>query len=91
MVKAKFKCTSVTEHEGGNKEAKFYPVHDAKGENADFAKYTPGGNLSLMISPETKASNYFKPGQEYYLTITAASIRPAVEEIPEVMAEEIAD
>lgn len=70
-MRAKFVCRSITEVEGGSKEAKLSAVYseDTK-ENADFTKYTPQGELSIWISPETPAVNYFKPGKNYYLDFT---------------------
>lgn len=72
-IKAKFRCNSITEHEGGNKEVKMVAVYSTTGENADFTKYTPSGQFSMNISPETAAVNYFKPGKEYYLTFEEAT------------------
>jgi hypothetical protein len=47
-------------------------VYSQTGENADFAKATPCGNLDINIDAELPASNYFIPGKEYYLTFEAA-------------------
>lgn len=67
MVKAKFRCSSVTEFES-NKQATLSPVIGKKGENAEFSKYTPNGHLEITIDKETKAADFFAPGKEYYLT-----------------------
>lgn len=72
QVKAKFICLSVTEHHGGDKEAKLSAVYNDGTENADYAKYTPNAQLSITISKETKAVDYFKPGKQYYLTFDEA-------------------
>jgi len=71
-VRAKFKCQSVKESEGGYKEVEMMAVMDGDGENGDFNKYTPNGQFKMQISPETKAVDYFEPGKEYYLDFTAA-------------------
>ena len=68
-IKAKFKCSQVTKFEV-QKHVKLHPVTSKEGENADYAKATPGGNLELVISNETKAANFFEPGKEYRVTIT---------------------
>lgn len=73
QVRAKFKCNSIEHLEGGNKTLKMYAVMDGDGENGDFNKYTPNGNIEMWVSPETKAAEYFKPGEEYYLDFTKAS------------------
>lgn len=70
-VKAKFVCQSITEFTTG-KNVDFIPVMSGSEENKSFSKYTPAGNLSLNISPETQAHDYFKVGVEYYLTIEEA-------------------
>ena len=65
-VKAKFHCNSVEDFEYG-KEAKLTAVHSPTGENADYAKATPSGDLKITIDSETPASDFFKPGKDYYL------------------------
>lgn len=67
QIKAKFKCASITEFEGGNKEVKFTAAV-GKG-NEDFSKYTPSGDFRMFITPETTASTYFKVGATYSLLI----------------------
>jgi len=71
-VRAKFKCQSILESEGGYKEVSMNAVMDGDGENGDFNKYTPSGSFKMQISPETKASEYFEPGKEYYLDFSLA-------------------
>ena len=66
-VKAKFKCDSVLNYQN-SKEAHLSAVYGSEGENADFAKATPYGNLSILIENEVKASSFFIPGNSYYLT-----------------------
>lgn len=71
-VKAKFRCRSVTEFAGGDKEVKFNAIYSGTGENADFAKATPAGELSIVINAGTKAAELFKPGVSYYLSFEEA-------------------
>lgn len=70
-VKAKFTCSWVAEN-GRFKTAYFHAVYSTEGENADFAKATPGGNLSINIDSEVPASDFFEQGKSYYLTFTKA-------------------
>lgn len=69
-VRAKFTCSWVEELPGG-KKAHLYAVYSNDGENADFAKATPGGNLSIQIDNETPAVDFFEQGKDYYLTFEA--------------------
>lgn len=74
MVKAKFKCDSVTTFAYGGKEATMSAVYgNSSEENADFTKATPSGQLRITISPDTKAAEYFEPGKEYFLTFEKAT------------------
>lgn len=66
-VRAKFRCNSITDF-GGQKQAQLSAIYGTEGENADYAKATPSGQLSISIDSETPASEFFKPGGEYYLT-----------------------
>ena len=70
-VKAKFKCMSVTDF-GAYKQAQMSAVYSREGENADFAKATPYGDLKINIDSEVPASDFFIPTKEYYLTFEAA-------------------
>lgn len=71
-VRAKFKCDSVTQFGYGGKEAKMSAVYGQQGENKDFTDATPSGQLSISISKDVPAANFFEPGQEYYLTFEKA-------------------
>ena len=69
-VRAKFVCTSVEEQpQYKQKVVSFMPVSSGSEENKSFAKLTPAGKLDLWISYETKASEAFEEGKEYYLDI----------------------
>ena len=66
-VKAKFRCNCVTDY-GGQKQATLSAVYSNEGENADFAKATPYGELKINIDSEVPASDFFQPQKYYYLT-----------------------
>ena len=70
-VRAKFRCQSVTDY-GVQKEANFSAVYSSQGENADFAKATPYGELKIRIDSEVPASQFFEPQKEYYLVFEEA-------------------
>lgn len=65
-LKAKFHCNSVTDN-GYGKSANLTAVYGSSGENADFAKATPSGTLSIGIDNDTPGANFFQPQQDYYL------------------------
>lgn len=70
-VRAKFKCMSVTESEGGLKSASLQPVTGGSPENANFFKWTPSGQIQLgTINPE--AAKLFVPGREFFVDFTPA-------------------
>lgn len=71
QVKAKFNCHYVQEGTG-SKIAHLSAVYGTEGENADFAKATPGGNLNMTIDNGTPASEFFEQGGTYYLTFEKA-------------------
>jgi hypothetical protein len=71
-VRAKFKCVSVTEQEGGLKTATLQPVTNGSPENASFFKWTPSGQIQLgTINPS--AAKEFVPGREFYIDFTPAN------------------
>lgn len=70
-VRAKFKCLSITDF-GGQKQANLIAVYGKEGENADFAKATPNGNLTIGIDSGVPASQFFEPQKEYYLLFEEA-------------------
>lgn len=70
-VRAKFKVTSITETEGGNKQIKLQPVTSGSPENAEFFKWTPYGSIDMgTVNPA--AAEQFKPGAEFYVDFTPA-------------------
>lgn len=70
-VKAKFRCQSVTDF-GNQKQANFTAIYGNTGENADFTKVTPYGELKINIESDAPASTFFEPQQDYYLTFEKA-------------------
>lgn len=73
MIRAKFKCSSVTKDFYGNESVSFFPVYAADGPNLAWAKATPGGKLDMTIS-NPDAQGKFVPGEEYFLDITPAPV-----------------
>lgn len=70
-VRAKFRVTSVTAHEGGSSAVVLAPVLSGSEENKSFWKWTPGGKVELLtINPE--AASQFEPGKEFYVDFTPA-------------------
>lgn len=73
MVKSKFKCVDITDFPQMEYKAVFLrPVTDGSEENKSFSKYTPSGSISINISYETEASNYFDKDKEYYVNFEIA-------------------
>ena len=80
MVRAKFRCMSVTNHfaDSGNpplRDFRFLAVippkgvHDPADENVTFWKYTPQGEITLStFNPDVD----FEPGKAYYLDFIPA-------------------
>lgn len=66
MVRAKFKCVS---NEGNN--VRLDVVINGSKENEDFFKYTPGGQVNILVDNEA-AREQFEVGKEYYVDFTAA-------------------
>jgi len=68
-VRAKFKCTSVTENEGGLKTVNLQAVTSGSPENEKFFKWTPSASIQLStLNPDAAAQ--FKPGQQFYVDFT---------------------
>ena len=65
-VRAKFKCSSVLQWEGPGRKYEFTAVVDKANES--WSKYTPSGNVTIMI--DNPACPPFIPGKQYYLDIT---------------------
>jgi len=72
-VRAKFMCNAVIPNSWGNTTtAHFNAVYGNEGDNADYSKATPCGNLSMVIDADVPAATYFQQGQCYYLTFDVA-------------------
>ena len=71
-VRAKFTLSAITHNAGGGKTYKFFPVHDnSTPENARFTKYTPSGELTMLVdNPAVEGS--FVLGKEYYVDFSPA-------------------
>jgi hypothetical protein len=71
MVRAKFKLTSITEHDGyGAKTLKFTVQYDMSiPEDVRFAKATPCGTLEMYVDNPV-ALERLKLGEQYYLDFT---------------------
>jgi hypothetical protein len=71
-IRAKFTCHDKTETPYGNISVSFGAVYGTEGENADYSKATPSGQILMNIDKETKAADYFERGKNYYLTFEKA-------------------
>lgn len=71
MVRAKFRCNSVTDY-GTSTSAELGAVaDDGTEENKRFNKATPSGQLKITVdNPTTR--DFLKPGKYYYLDFTEA-------------------
>lgn len=72
-TRAKFRCNSVNDFGGGSKEVSLSVVYDPKGngENANFTKATPSGDMKMRIDNPVAAVQ-FEPGKSYYVDISEA-------------------
>lgn len=66
-VKAKFTCSSVIDTSYNQKVINMHAVYSQDGENADFVKATPCGNLNMHIDNDAPALKEFEQGCSYYL------------------------
>lgn len=72
-IRAKFVCDRI-EDLPTQEEKQIYlsaVVGDSE-ENKSFSRWTPSGNLDMIVSNETSAGDLFEVGQEYYLDIQKA-------------------
>lgn len=70
-VKAKFRVNSIEEFEY-QKRVKMSAVYGKEGENSDFCKATPSGQLEMSIDKDAPACSCFEVGKSYYLTFDEA-------------------
>lgn len=71
-VRAKFRCNTVTKHDGGAETVKMMPVYSEAGVNKEWSEYTPSGSLEMLITTKG-AVGVFEVGTEYLLEITPAN------------------
>jgi hypothetical protein len=72
-VQAKFRCSCIVPgFSEGQKKVTLHAIYNGEGENADFAKATPCGNIDMLIDGSTKAVDFFEQGKDYYLDFTEA-------------------
>lgn len=73
-VKAKFTCNAVVPSAWNTKCTVVYfnAVFGKEGDNADYAKATPSGQLNMVIDENTPAASFFEQGKNYYLTFETA-------------------
>ena len=71
MIRAKFVCSQTTTVPSGSEEVKLVAVYSTAGENAQWAKATPQGSISMLID-NPAAIGKFTPGAEYYVDFTPA-------------------
>ena len=69
--RAKFRCDKVTRKRGPREEVVFHAVTEDGGEDSDFAKATPEGEVKITIDNE-RALGWFEPGEMYYLHFVPA-------------------
>jgi hypothetical protein len=76
MVRCKFRCHYKEEQKNTEGEVtaatiKMSPVYSETGENKEFWKYTPCGDLSFYtVNPAAAAK--IEQGKEYYIDISPA-------------------
>ena len=71
-MRAKMRCESVTNNSHGTEEVKFSAVNGKDGTaNAQWAKYTPNGNIYLALDNPT-AKGHFVPGNFYFVDFSEA-------------------
>lgn len=71
MVRAKFRCNTITEHAGTSaKTIKFSPMYDTSiPEDQRYSTATPSGELSMYVDNPAVS---FELGKQYYLDFTPA-------------------
>lgn len=72
-IRAKMRCAAI-ERSGESERVTLYPVYsaDPNSENAQWAKWTPAGDLHLTIDNPSAQGAFIKE-QEYFIDITPAS------------------
>lgn len=73
MIRAKFRCNTVTLSEGQEpiESVTLNAVYAEEGVNKEWSKYTPSGTLQMTIT-NPAAQGKLKQGHEYILDIREA-------------------
>lgn len=71
-TRAKFICTGIQRHDGGDINVSMSVVTDGSEENKAFNDATPGGHLNLHIAAGKEAQNNFEEGKTYFVDFTPA-------------------
>ncbi|MGO7149000.1 hypothetical protein ACCS52_26550 [Rhizobium ruizarguesonis] len=75
VVRAKFRCLSVTHFADNGPETqaeiRFHAVYGTGEENKSWSKWTPSGELKMMVT-NPSAIEAFELGKSYYLDFTPA-------------------
>lgn len=73
-VRAKFVCNAVIPNSwnGNSTTAHLTAIYGTNGENADYSKATPCGNIAIVIDEETPAATFFEQGKCYYIDFIKA-------------------
>ncbi len=70
VIRAMFTLSSVTDHVGGNKTYRFQAQYSADiPEDQQFHKYTPDGNLEMLVSNPSVIER-LTLGSRYYIDLT---------------------
>lgn len=72
-VIAKFVCQSLTDVLADQTTMVAVAVTSGSEENASFSRWTPSGELKLVISNELPARHFFEDGKEFYLEMIDSS------------------
>lgn len=75
-VRAKFQCLSITnfhhhQTDAVQAEVRLGAVYGTGKENADWSKWTPSGEIKMMIT-NPAAIEQFELGKEYFVDFTPA-------------------
>ena len=68
MIRAKFVCTWNDPYSNEETELRFTAVIDNSEENKKFFRYTPAGDINMVV--RTEVADNFIVGREYYLDFT---------------------
>lgn len=73
-VRAKFQCNSINKSaDNSSAVVNMMAVTTGSAENESWSKYTPSGQLQMVIS-NPAAVEYFEQGKEYYIDIQPAEL-----------------